>query len=159
MDANVRYCSEMEYSLFTGITDKAMNQRAGDCGIHALMFIALCRASGIPARWQSGWAMRPGSENMHDWAEFYVEPYGWLPADPSFGLRKHDNPRVHEFYIGHTDPFRMIANLDYESEFTPAKKHWRSDNIDNQRGEVEWSGGNLYYDQWDYKMEAEYEFE
>jgi len=32
----------------------------------------------------------------------------------------------------------------------PAKQSFRSDNVDSQRGEVEWSGGNLYYDQWHY---------
>ncbi len=159
ISGNFRYCAEMEYSIITGITDKALNQRAGDCGIHALLFIALCRASGIPARWQSGWAMRPGSENLHDWAEFYVEPHGWLPADPSFGLRTHDDPRVRDFYIGHIDPFRMIANMDYAQPFVPAKTHWPSDNIDNQRGEVEWAGGNLYYDDWKHKMTVEYEFQ
>lgn len=158
IDGNIRYCSEMEYSTFTSITDKIMTDRTGDCGIHVLVFVALCRAAGIPARWQSGWAMRPENENLHDWAEFYVEPYGWLPADPSFGLRKHDDPRVRDFYIGHIDPFRMIANIGYAEEFNPPKTHWRSDNIDNQRGEVEWSGGNLYYDQWTYGMDVEYEF-
>lgn len=157
MDENIRYCSEMEYSTFSSITDKVMTERKGDCGIHVLMFVALCRAAGVPARWQSGWAMRPGGENLHDWAEFYVEPWGWLPADPSYGLRKHANPAVREFFFGHIDPFRLIANLDYERQFQPAKTHWRSDNIDNQRGEVEWKGGNLFYDHWSYKMEAKYE--
>ncbi len=159
MDANIRYCSEMEYSTFTSITDKVMTDRAGDCGIHVLMFVALCRAAGIPARWQSGWAMRPENENMHDWAEFYVEPYGWLPADPSFGLRNHENDHVRNFYLGRIDAFRLIANTDYAAEFDPPKTHWRSDNIDNQRGEVEWSGGNLYFDQWGWRMDASYDFQ
>jgi transglutaminase-like putative cysteine protease len=156
IDANIRYCSEMEYSIFTSITDKVMTDRAGDCGIHVLIFVALCRAADIPARWQSGWSMRPGSENLHDWAEFYVAPYGWIPADPSFGLRNHDDPRVREFYAAGIDSYRMIANMDYAAGFIPPKKHWRSDNIDSQRGELEWDGGNLYYDQWTYRMESTY---
>ena len=36
----------------------------------------------------------------------------------------------------------------------PAKRHFRSETVDSQRGEVEWSGGNLYFDQWDYSFEA-----
>ena len=32
----------------------------GDCGVFALLFITLCRIAGIPARWQSGLAVRPG---------------------------------------------------------------------------------------------------
>ena len=65
--------------------------------INSLFFkvlITLCRAAGIPARWQSGWETKPNGWNMHDWAEFYVEPWGWLPADPSYGLQEHDDPRV-----------------------------------------------------------------
>jgi hypothetical protein len=26
--------------------------------------------------------------------------------------------------------------------------------VDSQRGEVEWAGGNLYFDQWDYSFAA-----
>lgn len=28
--------------------------------------------------------------------------------------------------------------------------------IKNRRGEVEWKGGNIYYDKWDYDMNIEY---
>lgn len=36
------------------------------------------------------------------------------------------------------------------------EKFLRSDPLDFQRGEVEWKGGNLYYDKWDYEMQIEY---
>jgi hypothetical protein len=32
----------------------------------------------------------------------------------------------------------------------------RSEPVDFQRGEVEWRGGNLYFDKWDYHMEVSY---
>jgi len=32
----------------------------------------------------------------------------------------------------------------------------RSETVDFQRGELEWKGGNLYFDKWDYKMEVGY---
>lgn len=153
MDANIRYCGEMEYAILPNITEKVLQTRRGDCGVHALLFIALCRVSDVPARWQSGWVTKPAGWNMHDWAEFYAEPYGWVPADPSNGIRKSDDPRVANFFFGHIDTYRMIANLDFATEFDPPKTHWRSDPVDSQRGEVEWDGGNLYYDDWDYKVE------
>jgi transglutaminase-like putative cysteine protease len=156
MDGEIRYASEMEYAVMPSVTEKVMATKRGDCGVQVLMFVALCRASGVPARWQSGWATRPGSWNLHDWAEFYIPPYGWLPADPSFGLRKSDDERVHDFYIDHLDSYRMIANLGFSETFIPKKQFWRSDPVDNQRGEVEWDGGNLYYDDWDYDVEVEY---
>src|SRR5690606_6258968 len=126
IDSNVRYVSELEYSVATSITDRVLSAREGDCGMHVLIFVALCRAVGVPARWQSGWAMRPGSENLHDWAEFYIAPYGWVPADPSYGLRNHDDPRVKNYFFCQIDAFRMIANLDFGTELNPAKKYWRS---------------------------------
>ena len=57
----------------------------GDCGTMGLAFITLCRALGIPAKWQSGSACYPDSIGSHDWAQFYIAPYGWLYCDPSYG--------------------------------------------------------------------------
>jgi hypothetical protein len=34
-------------------------------------------------------------------------------------------------------------------------QHPRADPIDNQRGEVEWSGTSLFYDDWTYEMKVE----
>jgi len=35
----------------------------------------------------------------------------------------------------------------------PAKQHFRSETVDSQRGEAEWAGGNLYFDQWSYDFQ------
>ena len=155
MQDNIRYSSEFEYCVLPGVVEKIMAERHGDCGVQALLFIALCRASGVAARWQSGWVTRPGAWNMHDWAEFYAPPYGWLPADPSVGYLKSEDPAVKDFLFGHLDAYRFVANLDWETGFDPPKRHWRSDPVDNQRGELEWSGGNLYYDDWNYRVTVE----
>ncbi len=152
---NIDYCAEMEYSTIPSLTVKALNSGKGDCGVQAMTFISLCRAAGIPARWQSGWESLPGQRNMHDWAQFYVEPWGWLPADPSYGLYKDDDERVAEFYFGHMDPYRMIVNLDYGREFSPPKKSFRSEPNDFQRGEIEIDGENLYFDEWKWECDME----
>lgn len=151
---NIRYCLEMEYSTIFNIPEKALTARKGDCGVQGLTFITLCRAAGIPARWQSGWESLPGSENMHDWCEFYVEPYGWLPADPSYGLQDHPDPAVQEFFFGHLDPYRMIVNTDYARELHPPKTSFRSEPNDFQRGEVEIDGHNLYFKEWDWDFKV-----
>lgn len=156
MQDNIKYSSEMEYCIIPSAVGKIMAEGHGDCGIQALMFIALCRASGVAARWQSGWVTRPGAWNMHDWAEFYAPPYGWLPADPSIGFMRSDEREVKHFLFGNMDAYRMIANTDFDTQFDPPKDHWRSDPVDNQRGEVEWSGGNLYYDDWEYRVRIEH---
>ncbi|MCB9850350.1 MAG: serine hydrolase [Phycisphaerales bacterium] len=155
MDANIPWCAEVEYSTIFNISDKGITARRGDCGVQGLTFITLCRAAGIPARWQSGWETRPISWNMHDWTEFYVEPWGWLPADPSYGLQNHYDPRVRDFYCGNLDPYRMIVNLDYGRELHPPKTSFRSEPYDFQRGEVEIDGHNLYFDEWSYRFDFE----
>jgi transglutaminase-like putative cysteine protease len=149
------WISEMEYSIIPSLSVKGLTARRGDCGVQGTSFITLCRAAGVPARWQSGWQTKPGDWNMHDWSEFYVEPWGWLPADASYGVREHDDPRVRDFFCGNMDPYRMIVNLDYGRTLEPAKTSFRSEPIDFQRGEIEIDGHNLYYDEWDWKFQVE----
>ncbi len=153
---NMRYAYEVEYSTIPSLSLKALRTRRGDCGVQAMLFITLCRAAGIPARWQSGWETKPTGYTMHDWAEFYVEPWGWLPADPSYGLQDSDDPRVHEFYFGHLDPYRCIVNLDYCCPLIPPKESFRSEPVDFQRGEVEIDGQNVYYDEWSCTFRVEW---
>jgi hypothetical protein len=151
---NMKYALVPEYSTIECISDYAARNLRGDCGVQALLFITLCRISGIPARWQSGWHLNPVRPSPHDWAQFYVEPYGWLHADLSFGGHEKSVQKYHKFYFGNIDNFRLIANTDISSKFTPPKTHHRSDNVDNQRGEVEWKDGNIYYDKWNYELKV-----
>ncbi len=157
LNSAIRYCAEEEYAIIPGFSEKALLSGRGDCGIQSMIFITMCRAAGVPARWQSGWETKPWGFNMHDWAEFYVEPWGWLPADMSYGLQPSDDPAVREFYIGHLDAYRLIVNLDYGCPLVPAKSSLRSEPADFQRGEVEIDGRNLYFDEWDYDMRFEWE--
>lgn len=150
---NMPWCNEMEYSIIPSLSVKGLTARRGDCGVQGTSFITLCRAAGVPARWQSGWQTKPGDWNMHDWSEFYVEPWGWLPADASYGVKEHSDPRVRDFFCGHMDPYRMIVNLDYGRELEPAKTSFRSEPTDFQRGEIEIDGHNLYFDEWTYKFD------
>jgi len=77
------YSFVRKYSTIINIPEYAALNFKGDCGIQALLFITLCRCVKIPAKWQSGLAVTPYHVGCHDWAQFYVEPYGWLFADPS----------------------------------------------------------------------------
>ncbi|HVT27832.1 MAG TPA: transglutaminase-like domain-containing protein, partial [Lacipirellulaceae bacterium] len=151
---NIRWCAEKEYSIIPSLSVEGLTARRGDCGVQGTTFITLCRAAGVPARWQSGWETKPGDFNMHDWSEIYIEPWGWLPADASYGVQKSSDPRVRDFFCGHIDPYRMIVNLDYGRQLEPPKISFRSEPTDFQRGEVEIDGHNLYFDQWDYKFEV-----
>jgi transglutaminase-like putative cysteine protease len=145
-----------EYSTIENISDYILREGHGDCGIKTLLFITLCRYNGIPAKWQSGWMLHPVEVNLHDWGEVYFEGYGWVPVDQSFGLQNLEDEKGKYFYLGGLDAYRLIANDDYSQPLFPAKIYPRSETVDFQRGEVEWRGGNLYFDKWDYHMEVEY---
>jgi len=151
IDGNIKYHAEEEYGVIPSFSGACLTRGRGDCGVQAILFVTMCRAAGVPARWQSGWETKRTKFDMHDWAEFYVEPWGWLPADPSYGVqKKSDDPKVRDFYIGHQDSYRLIVNLDYGRALTPPKQSFRSEPADFQRGEVEIDGRNLYLDEWDY---------
>ncbi|RKY56074.1 MAG: transglutaminase domain-containing protein [Candidatus Neomarinimicrobiota bacterium] len=155
VDVNIPWASAREYSTFRNIPEYVYENRHGDCGMQTLFFITLCRINGIPAKWQSGWEFQPPKDSMHDWGEIYFEPYGWLPMDVTYGLRETDNEELKWFYLNGMDSYRLIFNDAYSQNFYPAKIHARSETIDSQRGEVEWEGGNLYFDKWDYDLEWE----
>lgn len=151
---NITWVGEMEYSTIPCLSGKGLQARCGDCGVQSLTFITLCRAAGIPARWQSGWSTRPGDENMHDWSEIYLPPWGWLPADASWGVLKDDDPRVQNFYCGGLDGYRLIVNRDYGRELSPPKQSFRSEPVDFQRGEIEIDGHNLYFNEWRWRFDV-----
>lgn len=144
----VYYSFVREYSTIENIPHYAALNLKGDCGIQALLFITLCRLSGIPARWQSGLYVNPYYVGSHDWVQFFIEPYGWLFADCSFGggAYRAGNTKKWNFYFGNLDPFRMPANSKFQYALAPGKKFLRADPYDNQRGEVEYQDKAVYFD-------------
>lgn len=152
----IPWAGAREYSTLTNISDYALHAGHADCGQQTLLLMTLLRLNGIPARWQSGMVFSDGDyDNLHDWGWLYLAPYGWVPMDVNTGrFRGAKDPGVEWFYFGGLDAYRIAFNDDYGTELVPPKQHFRSETVDSQRGEVEWKGGNLYFDQWDYTFEA-----
>ena len=152
----IPWAGAREYSTITNISDYALHAGHADCGQQTLLLMTLLRLNGIPARWQSGMVFSDGAySNLHDWGQLYLAPYGWVPMDVTFGLLDSADPAVANFYLGGLDAYRIAFNDDYGREFVPRKQHFRSETVDLQRGEAEWRGGNLYFDQWDYDFAAQ----
>ena len=136
---NMKYTFMPGYVVLEDIVENCALSFTGDCGVLALLFLTLCRCAGIPAQWQSGLTAEPDFIGGHDWVRFYVEPYGWIFADPSYGtgaVRLNKEERL-KFYFGNLDPYRMVANSAFEANFTVPKEQWRADPYDNQLGEIE----------------------
>ncbi|MDR1526209.1 MAG: transglutaminase domain-containing protein [Dysgonamonadaceae bacterium] len=158
IDSTFPWAGAREYSTIAHIPQYVLENGHGDCGQVTLLFMTLARYNGIPARWQSGFMMHPGSKNLHDWSEFYIEGSGWIPMDESFGLSRFaDSDDVKYFYSNGMDAYRWIVNSDFSQPLFPNKIFLRSDDVDFQRGELEWRGGNIYYDLWDWDWDVVYE--
>jgi len=153
---NIPWAGALEYSIMPDIPGYVLHNMRGDCGMQTFLLMSMLRYKGIPVRWQSGWMMPPGEENLHDWCEVYFEGPGWVPVDMSYGLQYSVNSKTREFYISGIDSYRLIVNDGVSGDLYPEKKFFRSEPYDFQRGEVEWSGGNLYFDKWNYEIEIEY---
>nr|WP_255771386.1 transglutaminase domain-containing protein [Microbulbifer guangxiensis] len=153
---SIPWAGAREYSTIRNISQYAAEAGHADCGQQTMLLITLLRMNGIPARWESGWEFSPATfDTMHDWGQLYLAPYGWMPMDVTHGKLAGKNDSETWFYLGGIDAYRLIFNSDYGEPFLPAKQHFRSETVDSQRGEVEWRGGNLYFDQWDYSLEWE----
>jgi transglutaminase-like putative cysteine protease len=150
----IPWAGAREYSTIANISDYALHAGHADCGQQTLLLITLLRLNGIPARWQSGMVYSDGEySNLHDWGQLWVAPLGWIPMDVTTGRLDSKDADIAGFYLGGIDAYRIAFNDDIGGDFMPPKAHFRSDTVDSQRGEAEWRGGNLYFDQWDYGFE------
>lgn len=156
-----RYSYAPEYATIRDLAERCRVEERGDCGQVALLFMTLCRLSGIPARWQSGWAIFPGDETIHDWCEIHLAPWGWVPVDAYMGmyamqyataLTPRQREQLRDFYFGGLTQYRMAANRDHCQELWPAKRSIRADPVDFQRGEAEVGGRNLDFGKFDYGL-------
>ncbi len=72
---------------------EAMALGRGVCQDHAHVFIAGCRAAGIPSRYVSGYYYRPtlgGQAASHAWADAWVPDHGWISIDITHGCFASD---------------------------------------------------------------------
>lgn len=95
-------------------TEKSFHSLSGDCGEFSTVFIALCRAIGIPAREVVAvWPQEPG----HAWAEVFLPPYGWVPVDATIAQLKYEDHKNttraksgnRDYYFGNLYPNRIIV--------------------------------------------------
>ena len=75
----------------------------GSCSEYSFVYIAMCRAAGLPARYVGSVVIRGDYASLddvyHRWVEVYLPNFGWIPVDPSGGDR--ESPRMQAKYFGH----------------------------------------------------------
>lgn len=73
----------------------------GSCSEYTFLYIALCRAAGLPARYVGSMVVRGDDASyddvFHRWVEVYLPAYGWIPVDPSGGDKEWPRDQAHSF--------------------------------------------------------------
>lgn len=93
----------IEYERVGGwnIAPTVLERGNGSCSEYSFVYIAMCRAAGIPARYVGTVAIRGDDASwdnvFHRWVEIYLPNYGWFPVDPSGGDSEQPAARANSF--------------------------------------------------------------
>lgn len=93
----------------TGGALATLKSGSGDSYSLSLLYTALLRAVGIPARPVAGVLVYGNKQTVdHYWAEFYLPDFGWVPTDPALGAgAKYDGfptrSDAADYYFGNLD--------------------------------------------------------
>ena len=103
----------MFYKLAGGwnVAPRVLERGNGSCSEYSFVFIAMCRAAGLPARYAGALVLRKDDASyddvFHRWVEVFLPGYGWVPVDPSRGDKKSEVARADAF--GHLEPAFVIT--------------------------------------------------
>lgn len=127
-----RYIQDkMYYELAGGwnIAPTVIDRGSGSCSEYSFVFISMCRAAGIPARYVGAVVVRGDNastdEVFHRWPEVYFPGYGWVPTDAQAGDKPE--PEQQGLAMGSLGPRFLITT---------------------------WGGGDSKYIGWDYNSTA-----
>ncbi len=100
---------------------QVLDSRQGDCNEHTVLYVAMARALGIPARTAVGLVYLDGSFFYHAWPEVWLGE--WVAVDPTFGQHPADAAHI-RFVVGglaqQVEIIRLIGRLNIEVlESTP----------------------------------------
>lgn len=113
-----------------------LKKPGGKCTDISSVYIALCRAAGVPAR--EVFSIRLGKKAeedtttwQHCWAEFFLPGYGWVTVDPAdvrkamltenIGLENPKTKEYREFFWGGIDPYRVVIAEGRDVVLNPAQ--------------------------------------
>jgi transglutaminase-like putative cysteine protease len=102
----------------------ACTAKRGNCTDFHSLFIGMMRAAGIPARFEIGFSLPEDQHGgtipgYHCWAEFYVEPYGWIPVDASEAWK---HPEKKNYFFGAHDDNRLQFSVGRDVRLDPPQQ-------------------------------------
>ncbi len=94
---------------------QALEERRGDCNEHTVLYVALARAAGLPARSAAGLVYLDGRFYYHAWPEVWLGD--WIAVDPTLDQFPADATHL-RFVVGglarQVELVRMIGKLKLE---------------------------------------------
>ncbi len=130
------------YELAGGwnVAPRVLERGNGSCSEYTFVFISMCRAAGIPARYVGSVVVRGDEAStdlyFHRWSQVYLPDIGWMMVDPQGGDK--DTPSKVAESIGHLSNRFLITtesggaseylgwNYNYDQRWTskgPVKVH------------------------------------
>jgi transglutaminase-like putative cysteine protease len=107
---------------------QVLDSREGDCNEHTVLYVAMARSLGLPARTAVGLVHVDGAFYYHAWPEVWLGE--WVAVDPTFGQYPADAGHL-RFIVGglaqQIDVARLIGRLQVEvidRPDTPAEVEW-----------------------------------
>ncbi|MEW5925439.1 MAG: transglutaminase domain-containing protein, partial [Candidatus Zixiibacteriota bacterium] len=106
---------KLEYERVGGwnVAPTVLKRGTGSCSEYSFVYIALCRAVGLPARYAGSVVIRGDDAStddvFHRWVEVYLSNYGWIPIDPSGG--DSDRPSAQASAIGYLNNRFLITTI------------------------------------------------
>lgn len=94
---------------------EVLESRRGDCNEHTVLYVALARALGLPARTAAGLVYLDGHFYYHAWPEVWLD--GWVAVDPTFDQFPADASHL-RFTIGglarQVELIRLVGRLQLD---------------------------------------------
>lgn len=95
---------------------KILERGTGSCSEFSVVFIALCRAAGVPARYVGSVVVRNDDAStdagvFHRWPEIYLPNYGWVPFDASSNRGIFATPADAAATIGNRESKYLITTI------------------------------------------------
>jgi len=95
---------------------QVLETRQGDCNEHTVLYVALARALGLPARTAVGLVYLDGAFFYHAWPEVWLGG-DWVAVDPTFDQAPADAAHI-RFVVGglaqQVEIVRLIGRLDID---------------------------------------------
>ncbi len=106
---------DKEITLSVPSARQVLEMRRGDCNEHTVLFVALARAAGLPARTAAGLVYVCDRFYYHAWPEVWLGR--WVPVDPTLGQFPADASHL-RFVVGglarQVELVRLVGSLQLD---------------------------------------------